>query len=455
MDLSNHWFNDFLPGNIVLLEVSAFHPELLIYFGGIILLVWIGFLISGGEHAMFSITSRELTKLQEKNPVAFNRIQRLIVRPRHLLVLVKTLQIITNVMILFLAFKVSVQLFNDLPLSWLYYILEVIFFIMILLLFEEIIPKYFAGRNTLRWARWMAVPLYWLSRLLYPFTQIIIESSQLIEKRFARANEGQEEEMMEKPEEQLAEESSDTQDVPLLAGILKFRTIVVRQIMRARLDMVSVDEKTPFDQLLKIVRDARYSRLPVYRGTIDGKIIGILYTKDLLTFLQEGRERQWQSLIRPAYFVPEGKKISELLVELQQQQMHLAIVIDEYGRTSGLVTLEDVLEEIIGEIRDETDERIEIDYVQLDNLNYVFEGKTTISDFSRIMGIPENYFDDAKSESDSLGGLLLEINGTIPNVNDTIEYHEFVFTVLSMENYRIRKVRVTRTMVDERQLTQA
>lgn len=440
--------------NIHLLLVSSLRTEVLIFTAGIVVLVWLSFLISGGEHALFAITPSELNTLQEKNPRAFRNIQRLIVRPRHLLVLVKTLQMIINVTILFLAAKIGVHLFHGSVLSWLWYLLELIFFIMILLLFQEIIPKYFAGRHTLRWSRWMGTPLFWMNNLLFPFTELIIESSQWIEKRFARENEGKEEELMEKPEEQLAEESSDVQDTPLLTGLLKFRTTLVRQIMKSRLDIVAIDEKTSFEQLLKTLRETRYSRIPVYRGSIDGKILGILYTKDLLTFLQDGKEKQWQSLLRPAYFVPEGKNISELLQELQQQQKHLAIVIDEYGRISGLVTLEDIIEEIIGEVRDETDERIEVDYIQLDNLNYIFEGKTTISDFCRIMGISEDFFEEANIESDSLGGLLLEMRGTIPNPNDTIEYHGFVFTVLTLENYRIRKVKVTRTMVDERSLTE-
>jgi CBS domain containing-hemolysin-like protein len=265
----------------------------------------------------------------------------------------------------------------------------------------------------------------------------------LIEKRFERSNEGKEEEVMHKPEEQLAEESNDTQDTSLLKGMLKFRTINVRQVMRSRLDMVCVQKKISLDQLLLIIREARYSRLPVYIDSMD-KIEGILYSKDLLTFLQEEKDRNWQALIRPVYFVPEGQKISELLVELQQQQMHLAIVIDEYGRTAGLVTLEDILEEIIGEIRDETDERIEVEFTRLDENNFILEGKTPINDFCRIVGVPENFFDDVREQADSLGGLLQEISGNIPDENETIEYDGYVFTVLSLENYRIKKVKVTR-----------
>ncbi|MEO5673135.1 MAG: CBS domain-containing protein [Chitinophagales bacterium] len=369
--------------------------------------------------------------------------QYLIVRPRHLLVLVKMLQMIINVTILFLAAKLGVHLFHGSSFSWLGYVIEIIVFILLLLMFQEIIPKYFGGKNNLLWAKWMGAPMYLLSNLLYPIVQFTIQSSGLIEKRFERSNEGNEEEVMHKPEEQLAEESNDTQDTSLLKGMLKFRTINVRQVMRSRLDMVCVQKKISLDQLLQIIREARYSRLPVYIDSMD-KIEGILYSKDLLTFLQEEKDRNWQALIRPVYFVPEGQKISELLVELQQQQMHLAIVIDEYGRTAGLVTLEDILEEIIGEIRDETDERIEVEFTRLDENNFILEGKTPINDFCRIVGVPENFFDDVREQADSLGGLLQEISGNIPDENETIEYDGYVFTVLSLVNYRIKKVKVTR-----------
>ncbi len=429
--------------HIHLLLASLLRTEILIFSASILILLWLIFLISGGEHALFSITPKELNELEKKSPVTFKNIQHLIVRPRHLLVLVKMLQMIITVTILFLAFKIGTHFFSDSSLSGLWYVLEIIFFILLLLIIQEVIPKYFAGKNNMLWLKWMGAPLFLLSRILYPFTELIIESSHLIEKRFARSNEGNEEEMMDKPEEQLAAEGNDTQDVPLLTGILKFRTIVVRQIMKSRIDMVCVDEKITLDQLLLIVRDARYSRLPVYAGALD-KIKGILYTKDLLTFLQNEKERKWQTLIRPAYFVPEGKRISQLLLELQKQQMHLAIVVDEYGRTAGLVTLEDIVEEIIGEIRDETDERNEVEFLQVDDRNFIFEGKTTISDFCRLMDIPETFFDEVKTESDSLGGLIQEISGSIAEPNETIEYNGYVFTILSLENYRIKKVRVTK-----------
>lgn len=410
----------------------------------VLLLLFISFLVSGGEHALFSLTSSELADLEKKSPRTFRHIQHLMARPRQLLVLVKMLQMVVNVTVLFIAVRIGIHLFGGSSFSWLEYLLEILALILLLLVFQEILPKFFGGKNNIMWSKTMGTPLFLLSRLFYPFTEFIIESSYFIEKRFSRINEGLEEEVMEKPEEQLVEESTGHDDgIPIMQGILKFRTIVVRQIMKSRIDMFCVNEKTDFAQLLKTVREVGYSRLPVYRENLD-HIIGIFYTKDLLAFLQEPANQNWQQLIREAYFVPEGKKISQLLLELQSNQRHMAVVIDEYGRTAGLVTLEDIVEEIIGDIRDETDEKIELEYTKVDENNFIFEAKVPINDFCKLMNLPEDFFDDVKSDTDSLGGLILEIRGTIPHPNETVQYENFLFTVLSVENYRITSVKVTR-----------
>ncbi len=412
--------------------------------------VVLGFLISGGEQALFSITPGELNQLEQTHKRIFAMVGNLLARPRHLLVLIKTLQMAFNVSILFFAARIGVYLFEAMPMAWLWYLLEIIVLITLLIIFEEVLPRYFAGRNTLLWARRLAPPLYWFGRMLYPFTQFIISSAQMIEHRFARSNHDNGLGWLERPEGQLAEQATDEHDRPLLPGLLRFRSKVVRQIMKPRIDIVWVDENDSLEQVLHVAEESNFSRLPVFRGGIDGQVRGILYTKDLLGMLTKAPQQPWQKLIRPAYLVPEGNKIDQLLAALQNQRIHMAIVVDEYGRVVGIVTLEDVVEEIVGEIRDETDEHLEVDYVQLDNLNYEFEGKTTLSDFCQIMQLPDNFFEESLAQAETLGGLLLELFGSIPKSGDVVEHRGLVFTVLVMENYRIQRVRVTKIIADER-----
>jgi gliding motility-associated protein GldE len=362
-------------------------------------------------------------------------------RPRHLLMLVQIINTSINVAIVFLLLKGILNNLSSSLVSIIAYAVILLVATGVLLAVEEIIPNYFSGKNNVLWARWMATPMWLLGNLFYPITEIIINTSSMIERSINR-NRSNEESVMVKPEEQLAEAVSDTVDEPILKGILKFNSIVVRQVMRSRIDMTCLDEKLTLDELLNVVRDVRYSRLPVYRDNIDN-IIGVFYTKDLIALLPQGNSREWQHLIREVHFCPEGKKIAALMLELQQKQLHIAVVIDEYGRTAGLVTLEDIVEEIIGEVRDETDERIELEFTRVDDSNFLFEGKTSISDFCRVLNLPENYFNEVQGDADSLGGLLLEISGSIPQPQEVIQYRELSFLILSLEKYRIKRVKVT------------
>jgi putative hemolysin len=404
-------------------------------------LLFVNVLITGAEKALFTLTPRELEELEKKWHPAFKRTQNLIARPRHLLMLVQIINTSINVAIVFLLLKGILNNLSSSLISIITYAVILSVAIGVLLAVEEIIPNYFSGKNNVLWARWMATPMWLLGNLFYPITEIIINTSSMIERNINR-NRSSEEALMEKPEEQLAEAVNDAVDEPILKAILKFNSIVVRQVMRSRIDMACLDEKLSFEQLLSFVRDARYSRLPVYRDHIDN-IIGVFYTKDLIALLPQGNSGEWQRLIREVYFCPEGKKIAALMLELQQKQLHIAVVIDEYGRTAGLITLEDIVEEIIGEIRDETDERIELEFTRIDDHNFLFEGKTSIADFCRVLNLPEDYFSEVQGDADSLGGLLLEISGSIPEPQEVIQYKELSFLVLSLEKYRIKRVKVT------------
>ena len=228
-----------------------------------------------------------------------------------------------------------------------------------------------------------------------------------------------------------------------LKSIVKFGDVTVKQIMRSRVDIVSVDEKVGFEELLKVVKDSGYSRIPVYREDFD-HVIGILYVKDLLGLLDQNDQFNWQKLIRPnVLFVPEAKRINDMLKEFQSSRMHMAVVVDEYGGTSGIVTLEDILEEVIGEIRDEFDDEIEVEYQQLDPRNFLFEGKTLINDVCRVIGVETNTFDKVRGDSDSLAGLILEISGQLPKKGAEYQIEGYTFKIRSVTKRRIEQIQVT------------
>jgi gliding motility-associated protein GldE len=239
------------------------------------------------------------------------------------------------------------------------------------------------------------------------------------------------------------EEGGEGDDTKILKGIVKFTDIEVKEIMRSRLDTVAVDTAMKFSELIKVVVDSGYSRIPAYAGSFDN-ITGILYVKDLLSHLNEGENFEWKNLLRPAFFIPENKKINELLREFQEKKIHLAIVVDEYGGTSGIITLEDIIEEIIGEITDEFDTPEDyIVYKKINEQEYIFEGKTSINDFCKITGFEDDIFDEVKGDADSLAGLILEITGEIPEKDTRVAYKNFEFTVLTVDKRRIKQIKIT------------
>jgi gliding motility-associated protein GldE len=233
----------------------------------------------------------------------------------------------------------------------------------------------------------------------------------------------------------------------ILRGIVNFGTLTVKQVMKSRLEISTADVELDFHELLELVKKSGYSRIPVYRGTID-QIEGILYTKDLLPYLTESRNFLWQRLLRPGFFIPETKRLDSLLRDFQSKRIHIAIVSDEYGGTSGLVTLEDLIEEIIGEINDEFDEVAAL-YQKVDEKTYVFEGKISLHDFCKILDVETQYFDEVKGESESLGGLILELNKTMPAVGEVIRYDRFTFDILTVDEKRIKRIRVQVADVEE------
>jgi putative hemolysin len=369
---------------------------------------------------------------------------RLMEKPRYLIATLSVLQTFFSVLFIlvigYLLVEVSIINFSDLHIWML--VPEIILLSVLMIVLKHIIPKTFAEKNNVAWTLWTLPGLFFLEKIFHPLTML---SMRGVSVESSPDNELKNHEVKiygvdSAPEPQATEK----QEAKFLKGVLKFGSTNVKEVMKPRIDMIALDADKSFDEILKVVKDSGYSRIPVYRNSMDN-IVGILYTKDLLQFLRVESEISWLKILRPAFFIPEGKRISDLLMEFQRQMLHIAIAVDEYGSTAGVITLEDILEEIIGEIRDELDDKTELDYAQLDADNFVFEGKTLLNDMYRAMGIKNNPFENVKGDVDSIGGLILELSGKIPQANEEIDFNNFRFKVLNMDNHRIRKVKVTRT----------
>ena len=317
----------------------------------------------------------------------------------------------------------------------------------LLVLFGEVSPKVYAKINNLHLARLMSGPISFLMRLLHPINVLLVNMTQIIERKLNRngasGNSPSREEIDEAIELTVSKEEDTEQEVDILKSIVKFGEVSVKQIMRSRVDVIAVDQEADYHELLETVRSSGYSRIPIYEEEFDN-VVGILYAKDLLGHLQEESAFKWQNLIRDnVLYAPEAKKIDDLLREFQKKRLHMAIVVDEYGGSSGIVTLEDIMEEIIGEIKDEFDDPIEVEYQKLDDFLYLFEGKTLINDFCRVIGLDTDTFDEIRGEADSIAGLILEQLGWLPQKDAEIQYEQFGFKVVSVNKRRIEKILVT------------
>jgi gliding motility-associated protein GldE len=312
----------------------------------------------------------------------------------------------------------------------------------ILLFFGQVLPRVWAAQNNIRFATYFAWFVSIIHATLEPVSDFFVDLSNSIEGRFFHRQSGGAVNYQEIDEaiEMSVDPTASQEEKNILKGILKFGNITVKQIMRTRLDVSGVEYDSPFNQVAKQVAELHYSRLPVYKGNLDN-IVGVIHTKDLLPHLGKGNTFDWHEVMRQPFFVHGHKLIEDLLTEFQTRRMHFAVVVDEFGGTSGIVTLEDIMEEVIGDIKDEFDEE-EFNYSKVDNYTYVFEGKTMLNDVCRIMNVPPDTFEHVKGESDSIGGLILELAGKFPEENSVINYGNFDFTVLEVSKMRIQKVQV-------------
>ncbi len=406
-----------------------------------IVLLLLSGLISGSEVAFFSLSQEEIARCKGSSNPSEKSIAALLLHPQKLLATILVLNNLINISIVTLSAFVTWQITGTTTPEGTVIVLLSVIITGFIVYFGEIIPKVYANQNRIQFARLSSALIAFSYRLLSPLTWFLIGIGNIIEKRIERKGYNISVEELNEALELTAEKEATDEEKGILKGIVNFGTLSVKQVMKSRVDITAFDRETDFHELMDQINKRGYSRLPIYNETVD-KIEGILYIKDLLPHLEKEDDFSWQSLLRPAFFVPESKKIDSLFKDFQEKHVHMAIVVDEYGGTSGLVTLEDIIEEIVGEINDEFDEENEIAYNKLDSNTYIFEGKTSLNDFCKIIEDDISLFEEVKGESESLGGLLLEINSKLPHAGDKIKFNRFVFTVVAVDQRRIKRVRV-------------
>jgi putative hemolysin len=402
---------------------------------------------SASETAFFSLSPSQLNEIRSSKTTKNKRIVHLLENSKLLLATILITNNLVNVGIVIIStFLVNHYLdFSSNPL--LGFIFQIVVITAILLLLGEIMPKVLATRRPVKIALLLVLPLTILQRILYPFSRFLVSSTRFIDKRQAHSHHITLDDISNAID--ITNDGKvDDEDRKIMKSITRFGDINAREIMSPRVDLTAIDNSLPFSKVQKMIIDSGYSRIPVYNDTPD-TITGILYIKDLLPYLSEADTFKWESLVRPPFFIPENKPINDLMQEFQEKKIHMAVVVDEYGGTSGIITLEDIIEEIVGEINDEFDVEAEnIFFSRIDDHNYIFEGKTTINDMCRVLGLDDRIFDEAKGESESLAGLILELAGKIPATGETFSLGEFTFRIEAADKRRIKKVKISTPLED-------
>ena len=422
-------------------EVTVIPPTAGVLFAAalaVLLLVLSGF-ASGSEIAFFSLSPSDLNELDPEHNAADKNIQLRRDDSERTLATILISNNFVNVTIIMLCNYVFGHLVDFGKAYWLQFVCITVLLTFLLLLFGEIMPKVFARMNPLRFCRRVVGGILFARRLFWPLESLLLRVGVLSEKVVLRDNHVLSVDDLEQALE-LTDKNELKDEQSMLKGIIRFGDETVKEVMTSRQDVVDLDIDSTYDEVLKCIVDNNYSRIPVYRDNSDN-IRGVLYIKDLLPHLDKPKDFRWQSVIRPPFFVPETKKIDDLLREFQDNKVHMAIVVDEFGGTSGVVTLEDILEEIVGEINDEYDEEEKF-YTRVNHNTYIFEGKTLLSDFCKILEVDDDEFSEVEGDADTLAGLLLEIKGDFPQVHEKLQFREYQFEILKLEERRISRVKV-------------
>ena len=406
-----------------------------------ILLLYASGFVSASEIAFFSLSPSDLSKIEENEHPSDSRIKALLDDSERLLATILISNNFVNVTIIMLLNYVFASVVDFGNAKLLEFLLITVVLTFLLLLFGEIMPKIYSAQNTLKFCRKAAPVISVLLSVFKPVSNLLVHSTFLINKltRKRKVPNLSVDDLSQALE--LTDKNEISEESNMLKGIIRFGEETAEEVMTSRLDIVDLEINTPFPDVIKCIVDNAYSRIPVYEESRDN-IKGILYIKDLLPYLDKGADFKWQNLIRPAYFVPETKMIDDLLRDFQANKIHIAIVVDEFGGTSGIVTMEDIIEEIVGEINDEYDEE-ERTYVKISENVYIFEGKTLLSDFYKLAEIDPDDFESVAGDADTLAGLLLELKGEFPILHEVINFDRYQFEILEMDARRIVKVKVT------------
>jgi len=422
------------------LFIEIFSTQVLGYSLFFIVLLILSALVSGSEVAFFSLTGENINDFKNENKKSSIKVLKLLENPKKLLATILILNNFINIAIVTLAMFFTWDLLGSRQTEGAIIATLTIIITILIVFFGEVMPKVYASQNNVSFARFTA-PLLLPTRAFFsPLSWVLMNMSRIIEKRFKKKGYKVSVDELKQALEIVTDETTSNAEKEILKGIVNFGTLSVKQVMKSRMDITAFDIEFSYHELLDKINKSGYSRVPIFKETVDN-IEGILYIKDMLPFVEEEEIFDWTKLLRPAFFIPENKKIDSLLKDFQEKRVHMAIVVDEYGGTSGLITLEDIIEEIVGEINDEFDIE-DTQFNKIDERTYVFDGRISLNDFYKALNKDTGIFDDVKGESESLGGLILEINNTLPKGGEKVYFDRFIFTVISVDNRRIKKVRV-------------
>jgi len=426
---------------LITIIVKPISTSILFALLSMVLLLIIVAMVSATESAFFSLSPTDMEELKTSGSKTDNKILLLLKTPKRLLASVLISINFINIATVILSTFVMEELFDFSQNQLTGFIIQVVSVTFLILLLGEVIPKIYATQNPLKSARKLLPIIQFFQRACYPISSFLIFSTSLLDKLIKPKSHNISVDDLSQALELTSDDAMPKEDHKILQGIVKFGNTDVKQIMIHRTNVIAFEYETDYKNLLNDITSHGFSRVPIYKKTLDN-VVGVLYTKDLLQYINEAANFDWQGIIRSPFFVPENKKIDDLLREFQFKKIHLALVVDEYGGTSGIVTLEDVIEEIVGEINDEFDDD-DLIYSKLDDNNYVFEGKAALNDVYRILEINGELFEGSKGEADTLAGFLIEIEGRIPRKNDKIKFNHLVFTIESADNRKVKRVKIT------------